>query len=245
MIEAHAIDTAVSQALVDRCRLEGCTVGGALGAMLMQSVAQARKPRGRAQVGCATSIDLREQLGSEARDDVGIQAYAPTLVYAVDPEESAWTLARRVSARVRGARRVFVPQLAGLTMRLGRPWAHAMSDSLISDALQSRLDASVVISNVGRIAGVEGCGDIEVLDVTMFAAMPGTDVVMVAQTYAERMSLDFIYLVPEARPGLAAAAVSGVLARLSELAADHSRSGGQVSNAIHSSQARGASPANR
>lgn len=219
MAETHALDPAILQALVHRARQEACTVGGALGAMLLQSTARARRRRGSARIGCATSIDLRERLGARARDDVGIQAYAPTLLYSVDPDESPWNLARRMSARARGARRVFVPQFAGLTMRLGRPWAHAMSDSIFTDALQSRLDAWVVLSNVGRLPAIEGCGEITVLEVRMFAAMPGIDVVLVAQTYAERLSLNFIYTTPEARPGLAAAAVSGVLERLVQLPA--------------------------
>jgi hypothetical protein len=213
-VAAHALPGATTRALVGRCRHERCTVAGALGALLLQASARARRPDGTARIGCPTSIDLRDLLGPGAADHVGLQAHAPTLVYAVDPREPPWELARRVSARIRLARRWFAPSLAGLTMRAVRPWLPALADSPLADAL---LDASVVMSNVGQIPAIAGTDAIEVRDLTMFALVPGVDLVQVSQTYGERLTLNFIHAVPEARRGLADAVARDVPARLAAL----------------------------
>jgi hypothetical protein len=73
------------------------------------------------------------------------------------------------------------------------------------------------MSNVGHIPAIAGTDTITIDDLTMFALVPGVDLVQVSQTYGERLTLNVIHAVPEARRGLADAVARDVPAGLAAL----------------------------
>lgn len=218
-VTSHTLDPADTRHVLEASRAADTTVYGLLCATLLTEIARHR--RAPARVALATPINIRPLFDPPIDDDVGVYAYAPSLTFTAHPDASPWPLARDVAAAVQRARKLFLPRAAGLSMRALRPWLSALSDSPLAAALRRPLAAEVVASNVGRIPDFPAAAGLRVTNLSMFAMIPGIDLVMVSQSYADRLTLNFIHTTPTPRPGLAEAARDRLLARLHHPTASH------------------------
>jgi hypothetical protein len=212
-VTSHTFDAATTQRILAASRAEDTTVYGLLCATLLREIARHR--RTTAKIALATPINIRPLFTPPVEDDVGVYAYAPSQTFTARPDAPRGPLAREVAAAVQRARRTFLPRAAGLSMRALRPWLSGLSDSPLTAVLKRPLSAEVVASNVGRIPEFAAAAGLKITNLSMFAMIPDIDMVMVSQSYTDRLTLNFIHTRPTPRPGLAEAARDGVLTALS------------------------------
>lgn len=213
-VSSHTFDPATTRQVLAAARAEDTTVYGLLCATLLREIARHR--RTTARISLATPINIRPRFVPHVEDDVGVYAYAPSQTFTARPDAPRGPLAREVAAAVQHAHRTFFPYAAGFAMRALRPWFSGLPESPWKAALKRPLSAEVVASNVGRIPEFPAAAGLRITNLSMFAMLPDIDLVMVSQSYAERLTLNFIHTRPTPRPGLAEAARDGVLSTLSQ-----------------------------
>ena len=186
-------------ALVEACRAHGTTVQGALMVAASHALADARglyaRPRGRPRIGCITPIDIRSALTPPVGDHFGIFAWAPTTIHRLRHGAEFWSLARRSRDQLRWLHGQ--PALAGLRRLLD---AHELSMGTGFDQLSALplalCNATITVSNLGRIELPRQIGEVEVVSFGFFAMIPDVDAVVGIQTLG---ALELNYCYSEAR----------------------------------------------
>lgn len=194
------LDEAATSRILADCRAADTTVFGFVAATLLTTIARQR--RAAARVSMAAPISIRSLFTPPLDAEVGLYSYAPWLPVSVDLDEPLWPLARRLVSKVQWIRRLFLPRAAGLSMRALRPWISGLADSPLAAALSRSFDAEVVASNIGRIADIAPAAGVRVTGVSKFAIVPGVDLALISQSYAGRMTINFVHTTPSPRPGL-------------------------------------------
>ncbi|MEM7159784.1 MAG: condensation domain-containing protein [Myxococcota bacterium] len=189
----HPLDPERTRALVQACRAHDNTVQGALTIACAHALAHVRGHlvrRRRPKIGRISPIDIRSALEPSVGEHFGIFAWAPTSVHRPHVGADFWDLASAARASLARARRPWA--LAGLRRvidaveMLDLPldgssrWPHAM------------FDASMVVSNLGRIEIPRRVSATEIRSFGFFAMIPNVDFVLGVQTL-DQLELDFSY----------------------------------------------------
>jgi hypothetical protein len=184
-----------TRALVEVCRARGTTVQAALMVAASHALASAKRayarPRATARVGCITPIDIRSALTPPVGDHFGIFAWAPTTVQSLAPGSAFWPASKWSRERLRllhgqaalaGLRRLLDVHELGLAADLER----------LSALPLSVCDATVTVSNLGRVTLPRSVAGVEVLAFGFYAMIPDCDVVAAVATL-DQLELNYCY----------------------------------------------------
>lgn len=185
------VDAERTQALVEACRAQDCTVLCALVVACAHALATVERDDINAMIGCITPIDIRALLRPSVGDDFGIYAWAPTSYHPIKPGAEFWSLARRMRRILRYYRSV--PALTGMRQLLdamefteGTPIA-----SLYDRISRVILDGMMVVSNLGRVWVPERVAGVEVESFGFYAMIPAADFVLGVQSFRGVLELNY------------------------------------------------------
>lgn len=192
----RVLPEAGTAALVARCKAEGTTMLGALGAALL--LAAAEDVGRRATLGLAVPVSLRGYLPQVGPEAFGYYSWGVGVYVRVGPGEDFWDLARRVRAEAarelgRDAALRSLALVEFKAARVVRSGARALVEQLDKD-----YPVVVAASNVGRHDPPERFGDL-VWETSHFAASAdtgGANFGVAATTFRGKLMMNFVH--PEA-----------------------------------------------
>ncbi|MCA9541092.1 MAG: hypothetical protein KC620_19465 [Myxococcales bacterium] len=218
-IERRDVPPAITQILAARCKREGTTVHGALGAALL--LAAFVESDGRPVVGLGSPVNLRDRLNPPVGGDVGLFITMVAGLHRLDPQPDFWDLAREVRSELhamaeRGDVFAAIPFqarfLAALAPWLGRGAAGARRLMAIARLIWLK---GVGLSNLGRVDIDAQVGPLAV-DAVGFCAAPTNfgDLVAFAATVGGHMTLHFVGVTPHVPEAALTRIADAVMSRI-------------------------------
>ncbi|MCB9527156.1 MAG: hypothetical protein H6703_14810 [Myxococcales bacterium] len=205
--------------LAERCRREGTTLHGALGAALL--LAAHAVSDGRPVIGLGSPVNLRERLTPPVGGEVGLFITMVAGLHRLRPAPALWDLAREVRHELHGMAEngdVFaaIPfqarRLASVAPWLGRGVAGARRFVAL---MRSIWLEGIGLSNLGRLSIASAYGEVAVESVG-FCAAPTVfgDLAVFAATLGDRLCLHFVGVMPHVPAATLDAIADDMLARV-------------------------------
>lgn len=179
-LRSHELTVRETGALIERCRAEGTTVQGALGAAMLLSLTSTSSR----ELSLLHIVNLRSRLAPPVGEDVGVYISHVSSRHVVHGETPFWELARDVRHQLVASLDTSVPfENVARTLRV------LAREGPVDD----ELCATAAISNPGRIAVEPRYGSLRVDAVRMGGAALVDAPVVETVTFADRIGCLFIF----------------------------------------------------
>lgn len=210
-----------TQALVSRCRAEGCSVHGTLCAALLLATADeaftARLHSGTpTTLGCWSAVSLRDQLEPPVGEAMGLFISQVTTFHDLVPPPSLFALAREVKSQLgrtlaQGEQYVTMPMI-GLFV----PWGKNASARFI-ERFDGASAAALGVTNVQRLPIPSSYGPftLENYQITVGLSVVG-QLLGAVTTFADQLNFNLVFSEPLVSRARAERIVDGALRRLRE-----------------------------
>ncbi|MEL6879885.1 MAG: condensation domain-containing protein [Cyanobacteria bacterium J06607_10] len=203
------IDSELSRALLERCRIEKTTVQGALCAAMLLAVANNLKKTGmkNPSLGCRSFVDLRRRLSPiVGNEHLGSLASGVATFHTITESTDFWQLARDVKQAIRQS------LARGEMFSIMTLFKELFNDLLIdpdNSPLTNKAPLAVEVSNIGEIDIPVKYGPLELEEIRFMPAQGifGGEFFATVATFRRRMTFNFVF----SEPSISRVTVEGLI----------------------------------